>query len=249
MKFGQQLNQNQFPPWKNEYIQYDELKYFLKARQLNGWTGADELYFSETLLKELDKVNNFIQLKIKQVGSDSRKINDIIQFININDIGFYKIMKKHDKWTGIYLLPKYPDIHQKFQSFITNLNQITRITKPPVVVKPVTTTKFWVHLDNLTEVQANLLFHLPTSSTDIINTVYFDNPTNFILYSELLERNEEAEIIRARWYSFFFFLVLSCVNVILGTEIQIETSILSEKYIKNLGCIIKGHLPNQDFTC
>lgn len=203
MKFGQHLIDNQFPPWKSEYIQYDQLKYFLKSRQFSGWSREDEIYFTQTLLiTEQDRVNNFIQLKIKQVGSDARKVHDLLQFIQLNDTGFYKILKKHDKWTGIVLISShYPDMHLQFQSWIHSLHQIAGNHVPKSSsVKPVTTTKFWIHPDNLTEVQANLMFHLPLTSTDRINTVYFDHPTTFNLYSELLERNEEAEIIRARWY-------------------------------------------------
>ncbi|KAG2235483.1 VTC domain-containing protein [Thamnidium elegans] len=234
MKFGQHLHQNQFSPWKNEYINYDQLKHFLKERQLcaNGWTGADEHYFSKTLLvKELDKVNVFIHQKMKQAGADARKVTDLIQFININDIGFYKILKKHDKWTEFSLLGCYDDMHQQFQSIIRQLDSIKRkeSLKESVLqtdkLVTTTTTKYWVHTDNLAEVQAILLFHLPASS-DIINTVYFDNPTSFILYSDLLERNEDAELIRARWYG--------TTNI--NMDIYFERKIHQESWLHNKGC-------------
>lgn len=214
MKFGLYLEENKFPPWKNEYIQYNGLKCFLKERQLqqnDGWTQEDETYFAETLIvNELDKVNGFIYMKTKQVGSDPKRISDLIKFIQINDIGFYKILKKHDKWTGISLLNsiRFRDIHHQFQSMMDRLQQQINFllrkesTKELVEEEPVTTTttKFWVHSDNLTEVQAILMFHLPPISQTLINTVYFDDPQQFTLYSNLLERNQKAEIIRARWF-------------------------------------------------
>ncbi|GAA5808419.1 hypothetical protein MFLAVUS_001810 [Mucor flavus] len=236
MKFGQHLHQNQFSPWKNEYINYDQLKHFLKERQLcaSGWTGADEHYFSKTLLvTELDKVNGFIHQKMKQAGADDRKVADLIQFININDIGFYKILKKHDKWTGFSLLVRYDDIHLQFQSLIQQLDSIKRKESLKELVHntdsnsklvTTTTTKYWVHVDNLAEVQAILLFHLPAFS-DIINTVYFDNATSFILYSDLLERNEEAELIRARWYG--------TTNA--NMDIYFERKIHQESWLHNKG--------------
>jgi SPX domain protein involved in polyphosphate accumulation len=214
MKFGQHLAQNQFPPWQNEYIQYNELKYFLKQRQLSptGWTREDELYFSENLIvTELNKVNVFIHLKIKQVGFDARKIQDLINYINLNDIGFYKMLKKHDKWTGLSLLTsiRFSSIHHQFQSFVTHLSQINTPStssnkieaeeEEQIKKTTTTTTKYWIHLDNLTEVKAILLFHLPATSSNIIDTIYFDNPSYFTLYSQLIERNEKAEVIRARW--------------------------------------------------
>lgn len=209
MKFGQHLENNIFPPWRNEYIEYNQLKYFLKDRQINyGWTEQDEMYFTETLLiHELDKVNGFIYLKMKQVGLDERKITDLIHFIQLNDVGFYKILKKHDKWTGISLLNsiRFRGLHDQFESIVTQLSQNLRLvdsTKEQVeedAVEKVTTTKYWIHSDNLTEVQAILMFHLNPTSSNVINTVYFDDPSNFTLYSNLLERNQDAEIIRARW--------------------------------------------------
>lgn len=218
MKFGQYLEQHKFPPWKNEYIQYNQLKYFLKEQQFqpNGWTTQDESYFSDKLLiNELNKVNGFIHLKTKQIRSimqqeseqDIRqKINDLIDFIQMNSIGFQKILKKHDKhtYTNLQSSVRFRDIPVQFDSHITNLNEILysypkiiEISKAPA--EKVTTTKYWVHPDNLTEVQALLLFYMPVINNNVSSTIYFDNPNQFPLYSNVLERNESAETIRAKW--------------------------------------------------
>ncbi|KAI7857677.1 VTC domain-containing protein [Circinella umbellata] len=71
------------------------------------------------------------------------------------------------------------------------------------------TAKYWVHPDNVTELKAILLFHLPVlvhnpekaveSSDSAVSSVYFDN-NDFDLYSGQLERDEGAEAIRFRWY-------------------------------------------------
>lgn len=206
MKFGQHLHQTQSLSWKNEYINYDQLKHFLKERQLspNGWTVSDEEHFaSHLIITELDKVNYFIQLKKNQLDGDEQKISDLIQFINLNDLGFYKILKKHDKWTGYSLLtsPQFHDLHQRFQNILIELGQTKQKEsfQGTELSETTTTIKYWVHLDNLKEVEAILLFHLPAAASDIINTVYFDNSNRFILYSDLLERTPDAELIRARW--------------------------------------------------
>jgi SPX domain protein involved in polyphosphate accumulation len=224
MKFGQYLQQHLFPPWKNEYIQYDHMKYFLKEQQLTrGWTQQDEDYFADVLIaNELDKVNAFIHLKTKQIRSFrhqeseqdiSQNINDLIEYIELNASGFQKILKKHDKWTGISLqyCIRFRNIQPHFEASIQQLNEILNNYRAEIPrtnsekkVK-IKTVKYWIHPDNLTEVQAILLFHLPTvqqcntAGASIINTVYFDNPTRFNLYSELLERNESAQTIRAKW--------------------------------------------------
>jgi SPX domain protein involved in polyphosphate accumulation len=227
MKFGQYFEQHLFPPWRNEYIQYDHMKRFLKEQQLTkGWTQQDETYFTDTLLvTELEKVNAFIHLKIKQIRSimhhkskqdTSQKANDLMEYIELNASGFQKILKKHDKWTGTSLqyCARFRDIQPKFEDLIQQLNQIinsyrldaslSAINEKKVKIK---TTKYWIHSDNLTEVQAILLFHLPpvqsfisnVSEKNMMNTIYFDSPTQFNLYSELLKRNESAETIQARW--------------------------------------------------
>ncbi|KAI9258896.1 VTC domain-containing protein [Phascolomyces articulosus] len=71
------------------------------------------------------------------------------------------------------------------------------------------TAKYWVHPDNVTELKAILLFHLPVLVNDpnkpvepsdsAVSSVYFDNG-DFDLYSGQLERDEGAEAIRFRWF-------------------------------------------------
>ncbi|KAI7860286.1 VTC domain-containing protein [Circinella umbellata] len=71
------------------------------------------------------------------------------------------------------------------------------------------TEKYWVHPENVTEVKAILLFHLPIlrynsdrpyeESETAISSVYMDNQ-ELDLYTERLQRDEGAEAIRLRWY-------------------------------------------------
>lgn len=218
MKFGQYLEQHKSPPWKNEYIQYNQLKYFLKEQQCkpNGWTIQDENYFSDKLLMdELNKVNGFIHLKIKQIRSIMQleseqeirqKINDLMEFVRMNAMGFQKILKKHDKhtYTNLQSNIRFRGISAQLDSHVANLSELlysfpkmTRVQS--TAAEKVTTTKYWVHLDNLTEVQALLLFHMPVVNNNVSSTIYFDNPDQFPLYSSILERNESAETIQARW--------------------------------------------------
>ena len=70
------------------------------------------------------------------------------------------------------------------------------------------TEKYWVHPENVTEVKALLLFHLPIlrynsdrpyeESETAISSVYMDNQ-QLDLYTERLQRDEGAEAIRLRW--------------------------------------------------
>ncbi|CEP19407.1 hypothetical protein [Parasitella parasitica] len=251
MKFGQYLEQHKFPPWRNEYIQYDQLKYFLKEQQLkpNGWTSQDESYFSEKLLiDELNKVNGFIYLKVKQIRSlmqqeseqDIRqKISDLVHFTRLNATGFQKILKKHDKhtYTNLQSSVRFRAIPSQFESHVTNLSEILH-SYPKIIelsnatataAEKITTTKYWVHPDNLTEVQALLLFYMPIVNNNASSTIYFDNPNHFPLYSNVLERNESAETIRAKWYG-----PISDV-----TDIYFEKKIHYESWLHNKGLFVK----------
>ncbi|KAK4519645.1 uncharacterized protein ATC70_009882 [Mucor velutinosus] len=252
MKFGQCLQQHAFPPWKNEYIQYNSLKYFLKEQQYKpngGWTVQDENYFAEKLMiDELNKVNGFIYLKTKQIWSIMQqeseqeirqKITDLIQFIRLNATGFQKILKKHDKHTHFNLQSsiRFRDVPSQFSSHETNLNEIlysypaiTEIASAPQpALEKVTTTKYWIHPDNVTEVQALLLFYLPISEDNASSTVYFDNPHQFPLYSNMLERNESAETIRAKWYG----------HISNTTDVYFERKIHHESWLHNKGLFVK----------
>ncbi|PHZ14730.1 uncharacterized protein RHIMIDRAFT_276042 [Rhizopus microsporus ATCC 52813] len=108
MKFGLHLSQHIYLPWKHQYINYDELKYFLKDRQLTGggWTFEDEIYFNKQLIdKQFEKVNCFIETKINHLSLE--EVRPLLDFIHLNTIGFKKILKKHDKWTEFTLAHKY----------------------------------------------------------------------------------------------------------------------------------------------
>ncbi|KAL9544654.1 hypothetical protein MBANPS3_007505 [Mucor bainieri] len=256
MKFGQYLEQHAFPPWRNEYIQYNQLKYFLKEQQQynpnGGWTVQNETYFAEKLMiDELNKVNGFIYLKTKQIRSIMQqeseqeirqKITDLIQFVRLNATGFQKILKKHDKHTHFNLQSsiRFRDVSSQFSAHEANLNEIlysypaiTEIASAPAsppqpALEKVITTKYWVHPDNVTEVQALLLFYLP-SHDNTSSTVYFDNPRQFPLYSNVLERNESAETIRAKWYG----------HMSTTTDIYFEKKTHHESWLHNKGLFVK----------
>lgn len=195
MKFGQHLLDNQFQPWKNEYIQYNYLKQYLKSAQLSatGWTNNDEKYFTDLIDKEFYKVKQFIVFKINQIAEDMKpeRANDLIKFVQINTTGFQKIIKKHDKWTDTCLDQQLADIVKQLDEFIVQLSLQQHWT---------TTRKYWVHPDNLTQVEAILLFNLPMKQdNEMTNTIYFDDSNKFSSYSDLLEQNDLAKVMRARW--------------------------------------------------
>lgn len=110
-------------------------------------------------------------------------VNDLAKFTRLNYIGFQKILKKHDKWTGLNLkqgfipeLRSKPLDKQRFDVaivFISALHDICRqrgkpqTTESLIDTNPYTsstedsTVKFWVHPDNITEVKSIVMLHLP----------------------------------------------------------------------------------------
>lgn len=72
------------------------------------------------------------------------------------------------------------------------------------------TTKYWVHPDNVMAVKLIILKHLPVlvfnpnkefdPKDSAITSIYYDNPDTWELYQGRLKKTEGAEAIRMRWY-------------------------------------------------
>ncbi|KAG2183285.1 hypothetical protein INT43_006290 [Umbelopsis isabellina] len=223
------------------------------------WTTADENEFKAMLQCELDKVYGFVSLRlhdIKQRISNNENLldtlpkdcepaaydsiddnlteilcdlNDLSRFTQLNWTGFRKMLKKHDRYTGLDLTRVFSDClqdkpldTQRFDGLfvqISRLHDICRLrgkarTGNSAAGEDQTaferaTAKYWIHPDNISEVKAIILFHLPVlifdqnkayeESDSAVSSVYFDN-NDFDLYSERLQRMDGAEAIRFRWY-------------------------------------------------
>ncbi|KAI7882660.1 SPX-domain-containing protein [Lichtheimia hyalospora FSU 10163] len=266
MKYGLELQNNIFPPWRLSYVAYDVLKQELKSRQLDhGWTEQDEHDFVHLLDNELTKVYDFINAKLSEI--DARilycertiqtlqhnptmqtdasyqimdealteilfDVNDLSKFTRVNFIAIQKILKKHDRWTGLDLKQAYVDKlrdkpldNQRFDVAIVYISALHDICRTRGGKKRANgegvnangdqnaferaTAKYWIHPDNITEVKAIIMLHLPVlifnrnkkwePEDSAISSVYVDND-NFDLYQGRLQRDEGAEAIRLRWY-------------------------------------------------
>ncbi|CAO3629490.1 unnamed protein product [Mucor hiemalis] len=156
-------------------------------------------------------------------------VNDLAKFTRMNYIGFQKILKKHDKWTGLHLqqdfipqLRSKPLDKQRFDVaivYISALHDLCRLQGKPRTGNAAAggdqnaferaTAKYWIHPDNVTEVKSIIMLHLPVLifnkekkfevSDSAISSIYYDND-DFDLYTGRLQRDEGAEAIRFRWY-------------------------------------------------
>ncbi|KAI9493343.1 VTC domain-containing protein [Zychaea mexicana] len=269
MKYGLELQENIFPPWRLSYVAYDVLKQELKSRQLDhGWTQQDEADFVHLLDNELTKVYDFINAKLSEIDARilycertihtlhnnptmqtdaSYKImdealteilfdvNDLSKFTRVNYMAIQKMLKKHDRWTGLDLKQAFvqklrdkPLDNQRFDVSIVYISALHALCRSRGNRQASSsdnktginadgdqnaferaTAKYWIHPDNVTEVKAIIMLHLPVLifnrdkkwevEDSAISSVYMDND-NFDLYAGRLQRDEGAEAIRLRWY-------------------------------------------------
>lgn len=264
MKFGQELQENIYEPWRLEYVAYDDIKSDLRKRQEDhSWNENDEKEFEIAIRLEAEKIDFFISRKQKEIESriaycertlrqQTKNItpavahslyestddalteilvdlNDLSKFTRYNVLAIQKLIKKHDKYTPFNAQPLFVDVirtksldKQRFDVALVKVSALHDICQLHGQARTGNaaaggdqnaferaTAKYWIHQDNITELKAILLFHLPVlvfnsnkpiePEDSAISSVYFDNP-EFDLYQERLQRDEGAEAIRFRWY-------------------------------------------------
>lgn len=267
MFFGSKLDQEVYPPWKDYYMNYNNLRKLLKEGVIlkDSWTDKDEQNFVSALDHDLEKVYTFqtkqydelsetldaLQTKTETPGKfDTAQFltkleetlelaQELDRFQRLNYTGFTKIVKKHDRIHPEFLvkpllnvrlknlpfhsedyLPLLYKISALFQFLRDNYNIDQTLSNLSLLnedtTQDVKSFKFWIHRDNLMEVKATILRHLPVlvynndnyedddddddalSNDPVINTLYFDNP-NFDLYNDKLIKKANAATLRIKW--------------------------------------------------
>ncbi|KIJ51444.1 hypothetical protein M422DRAFT_26858 [Sphaerobolus stellatus SS14] len=157
-------------------------------------------------------------------------VHDLALYTKLCFTGFIKIVKKHDKQTGLSLRPtfvhdfleKRPFYRYNWDSLIVKLSRLYDLVRTrghPVsgdssaggsqsaFVRQ--TTKYWVHPDNLVALKLAILRHLPVlvfdrnkefEPKDAAITSIYFDNEDLELYLGRLEKTEGAEAIRLRWY-------------------------------------------------
>ncbi|KAI7866183.1 VTC domain-containing protein [Spinellus fusiger] len=97
MKYGIELQQNIFGPWRLSYMAYDLLKQELKTRQLHHtWAEKDEEDFIGLLDNELTKVYDFINAKLSELDTRiiycERTIQTLSKNTSMNSNASYSLM-------------------------------------------------------------------------------------------------------------------------------------------------------------
>nr|ODN99815.1 vacuolar transporter chaperone 4 [Cryptococcus depauperatus CBS 7855] len=157
-------------------------------------------------------------------------VHDLALFTKLNFTGFIKIVKKHDKLTGWNLknvfnkqvLESHPFYRMNYDPLIVKLSKLFDLVRTrghPIAGDSSaggsqnafvrSTTKYWVHDENIVPLKLAIMKHLPVLVFDAnkefdiadsaITSIYFDNE-ELELYLGRLEKIEGAEAIRMRWY-------------------------------------------------
>ncbi|EJU04887.1 SPX-domain-containing protein [Dacryopinax primogenitus] len=173
--------------------------------------------------------DRFAELEI-EVAYLVADIHDLAVFSKLNLAGFYKIIKKHDKRTGMdlktnflpQLLARRPFYKYDWETLIVKLSKIYDLVQTrghPVQGDPSAggsqsaferqTTKYWVHEDYLVPVKLAIMRHLPVlvfdpkkqfKLEDTAITSIYYDNEDLELYLGRLEKTEGAQAIRLRWY-------------------------------------------------
>uniref|UniRef100_A0A8H7NDM1 SPX domain-containing protein n=1 Tax=Bionectria ochroleuca TaxID=29856 RepID=A0A8H7NDM1_BIOOC len=168
-----------------------------------------------------------------------KEVMELKKFSNVNYTGFLKIIKKHDRKRGdryrvrpmmqLSLSQRPFNSEQGYESLLNKMSLMyfairQQLEEGEPIPKGLdtqgethngeryTAQKFWVHPDNLLEVKASILRHLPaliyseqasreldSNDSPATTSLYFDNQ-DFELYEEKVDRQSEPASLRLRWY-------------------------------------------------
>ncbi|KAI8990159.1 VTC domain-containing protein [Pilobolus umbonatus] len=209
----------------------DKVDYFISRKQRE--IDSRLAYCERSLTQNRDMSQNVSRNLFDSTDDTLTEIlmdlNDLSKFTRYNVLAIQNLIQKHDSTTPFNAHPLFVDIirsksldRQRFDIALVKVSTLHELckNKGQSTANPLqhsrntnnvelTTAKYWIHADNITELKALLLFNLPVvvynpnkpiePSDSAVSTVYFDNP-DFDLYQGTLQRDENAEIIRFRWY-------------------------------------------------
>ena len=211
-------------------------------------TTATEESFLKSIDSELTKVEKFTLEKVTELrqkiaeaeGMDCvkdkekiRKLADTIaedflrleKYVNLNFMGFHKILKKHDKnlpnnpCKAFYVSRMHAQawVRGDYSDLVVRLSQIYAKLRDDQVAEESkdssqsflrSTTKYWIKTEDVSRVKYFVLRHLPVflqktstgeSDSQFTNSVYLDND-QLELYHGRLDKSPGAIALRLRWY-------------------------------------------------
>lgn len=218
-----------------------------------GLAQAINTITEESFLKKIDheltKVEDFTLSRVTELRNKIKEAEDMIEgntgndkvteladsiaddflrlekYVNINFMGFHKILKKHDKYLpnnpckAFYVSRMHAQawVRGDYSDLVVRLSQIYSQVREDHVAKENkdasqsflrSTTKYWVKTEDVSRVKYFILRHLPVflqktstgeSDSQFTNSVYLDND-RLELYHGRLDKSPGAIALRLRWY-------------------------------------------------
>jgi SPX domain protein involved in polyphosphate accumulation len=168
------------------------------------------------------ETNDKIALQADAIAQDFLRIE---KYVNVNFMGFHKILKKHDKHLpnnpckAFYVSRMHGQawVRGDYSDLVVRLSLIySKIREDHVVEENKdssqsflrSTTKYWVKTEDVSRVKYSILRHSPVflqktstgeSDSQFTNSVYLDND-QLELYHGRLDKSPGAIALRLRWY-------------------------------------------------
>ena len=172
--------------------------------------------------KELEQKRKALLEQARALGDDFLALE---KFVNLNYMGFHKILKKHDKniptapcrqfyVSHLHHQPwvqgNYSDLMVQLSNLYSQLrgDQLAEAAGGSAQAFKRSTTKYWIKTDDVTTVKSIIIENMPvfvfnpenyTGDSQLVNSVYFDNES-LELYHGRLDKKPGALAIRVRWY-------------------------------------------------
>jgi len=163
---------------------------------------------------------------LTQADDIAVKFLTLEKYVNINFMGFHKILKKHDKYcpanpckmfyvnrmhSQAWVRGDYSDVVVRLSAIYSALrnDQVGEENTDPSQNFIRSTTKYWIKTEHVSKVKYAVLKHLPVfvfgkgneaeSDSQLTNSVYLDND-QLELYHGRLDKGPGALALRLRWY-------------------------------------------------
>jgi len=185
----------------------------------------NKLYEAEAMLNKKGSTTwdpREVARKADEIATDFLRLE---KYVNINFMGFHKILKKHDKnlpnlgckpfyvnrlHAQAWVRGDYSDIVVRLSNIYSALrdDQVAEENKDASQSFLRSTSKYWVKMEDISRVKYAILRHLPVflqktstgeSDSQFTNSVYLDND-QLELYHGRLDKTPGAIALRLRWY-------------------------------------------------
>jgi len=161
---------------------------------------------------------------LTKVGEAGELFLRLEKYVNLNFMGFHKILKKHDRrlpnpckafyvgrlYEQSWVRGDFSDVFVKISQLYSSLrgDDDSRAEENSRQDFVRSTRKYWVHTEDISQVKYIVLQHLPVllqksmggeTDSQLVNSVYIDNYA-MELYHGRLDKTPGAIALRFRWY-------------------------------------------------